>query len=162
MPGRLDRGRASFPALGYGRSGHGSASAHTDRNRRTVLRSAIFPLQATGRSGHDSANGFAEADRIALYLGSLWRLAGGNEGSDRVGHFVVFGVSAGFLLGVDKLVANDHLVDTARRRDQREAAEVVLEFPEQLINHAHGTVFVPSSGAVLDTEIHSGEDTSSR
>jgi hypothetical protein len=68
--------------------------------------------------------------------------------------FLVIGMATGLLLGVDQFVADDHLEDTAPRRNQREFLDLVLELFEDFACHAHGTVSIPSNSAVFDTQFH--------
>jgi len=70
------------------------------------------------------------------------------------GNLLVLSVFAGLQLAVDQIAIDDDLKRPARRGDQTKTLDVRLEFVEQFVNHAHGTVSIASNGAVLQGDIH--------
>jgi hypothetical protein len=74
--------------------------------------------------------------------------------ADGLSNLFEFGVFAGFLLAVDQVAINDDLKGTTPRGDEANGFNLMLEFCEQTFDHAHGTVFVASSGAVLNRDVH--------
>lgn len=72
------------------------------------------------------------------------------------GDVLILGMATGLFFRVDETVVEHDLEPPAAGRDQDEAIDDALEFIEQLIGRAHGTVPIASNGAVFDAEIHAG------
>ena len=71
----------------------------------------------------------------------------------------MLGKAPGLELGEDELAVADDLEATSPRGDEGESAEVGLELLQDLRRQTDGLGFVPSHGAVFDTqllELHDG------
>ena len=86
----------------------------------------------------------------------------GQSGSNRSSNLLVFGVLAGCQFAVDEVTVHYDLERSTRRCDEPKALDLWFELFEQFLNHAHGTVFIASSGAVLECDIHGRHRTAPR
>ena len=81
-------------------------------------------------------------------------LLGREERADLGDERVLIGESAGLLLRVDVAAVDANLEDATRTGLEDEATELVLVVVRDLLRQTDGFGQVPSSGAVLDLELH--------
>lgn len=81
----------------------------------------------------------------------------GQDLSQRCGNLFIVGMPSRLCFRVDESIVEHDFKSSAARRDEDEAIDDPLEFLEQLLRRAHGTVAIASNDAVFDTQFHVDE-----
>lgn len=133
---------------------------HRNRTRRTPANHEIVgerhkrPVSSEEVHDEHTTTGSLFHRQEAYRGAGTVELGSGDDLADYDRDFLVVGVTSCLPLRIREAIVDHDLENAPLARDERQLLHIMLEFLEQLIGHAHGTVSIASNGAILDADLH--------
>lgn len=133
---------------------------HRNRTRRTPANHEIVGERHIGPVSSEEVHDEHTTTGSLFHRQEAYRGAGtvepgsGDDLADYDRDFLVVGVTSCLPLRIREAIVDHDLENAPLARDERQLLHIMLEFLEQLIGHAHGTVSIASSGAVFECDLH--------